>query len=222
MSKTILGLPGIVFWLWLSALFYLSAIILLLAPLRKEKNELLYALFAFLAGMAAFHVFLGAGFYLNNLLVIHLGVFAALTGAAYTLKFSLASFSESKKKLLFYLALSVAWLIVVWMLIVPHSTETMLWLAFGYMIVVSGGIAGLFIVWKGFQQKETWAKVKFIGSGAGIIICCLVADLLVLFQGTSVLGEILMAMAPVILITAVFYGRYLEKAKTLEIEATLK
>ncbi len=211
MTETILGLPGVVFWLWLSASFYLTAIIFFLGPLRKERSELMYALFAFLAGMATFHVFLGAGFYWNNLLIIHAGIFAALTGAAYTLKFPLASLSESKRKPLFYLALAIAWLIVVWLLIVPHTTETMLWLALGYMIVVSGGIAGLSIIWKGFQQKETWVKIKCVGSGTGIIICCLAADLLVLLGGVSVMGEILMAAAPVVLIFAVYTGRYLQK-----------
>jgi uncharacterized membrane protein len=108
MTTTIFGLPGVVFWLWLSAFFYLLTMILFLKPLKKEKNELMLSFFAFLAGMAFFHVFLGAGFYLNNMLLIHLGAFAALTGATFTLKFPLIALAGPKRKPVFYLALAIA------------------------------------------------------------------------------------------------------------------
>lgn len=207
----ILGLPVPVFWLWFSAVVYVIAILLFLPALRREKSELMVAFFAFLAGMAIFHVFLGAGFYWNQLLLIHLGALAALTGAAYTIKFPLTALAESKRKPLFYLTLLIGWSIIAWMLIFPHQTQTMLWLVLGYMIIVSGGIAGGYILWKGFKAKESWGKVKCIGGGAGLITCCLAADLLVIFAGVSVLGEFLMALAPVILILAIYLGRYLQK-----------
>ena len=102
-------------------------------------------------------------------------------------------------------------------------TEIMLWIALSYMIVVSGGIAGISIIWKGFQQKETWAKIKGIGGGAGIVVCCLAADLLILLRGVSVLGEVLMAIAPVILLVAIYFGKYLQKIseKTLGLPSNI-
>jgi len=211
MPQTILGLPGAVFWLWLSAFFYLIAIIFFWNPFRQEKTELLSAFFAFLVGMAAFHILLGAGFYWNELLLIHLGSFAAVTGAAFTFKFPLTALSRSSRRPLFYLALILGWLIIVWMLIFPHQTQTMLLLVLGYMIVVSGGIAGIYIIWNGFRAKENWVEVKCVGGGAGLITCCLAADLLVLFAGVSVLGEVLMALAPVILVSFIYFGRYMQR-----------
>ena len=211
MTGIILGLPEAVFWLWFSASFYMVAIFFFLEPLRKERTELMLSFFAFLAGMAFFHILLGAGLYLNNMLLIHLGAFAALTGAAFTLKFPLTALSESKRKPVFYLALAIAWLIVVWLLIFPHEMKTMLWLVLGYMIVVSGGIAGFYIIWQGLKAKESWVKVKCLGGGGGLFTCCLIADVLVLLVGVSVLGEVFMALAPVILILAIYLGRYLQK-----------
>lgn len=211
MSEIIFGLPEVVFLLWFSALFYVAAIILFLAPLFREKNELMFSFFAFLTGMAFFHIFLGLGLYLNNMIFIHMGSFSALTGAAYTLKFPLTAISPAKRKPLFYLALAAAWLIVVWLLIRPHETKTMLLAVLGYMILASGLIAGPYILWRGIKSKETWMKIKCVGGGAGLFICCLLADVLVLLGGVSVLGEFLMVFAPIVLISATYLGRYVQR-----------
>ncbi|MDO8592208.1 MAG: hypothetical protein Q7R92_00375 [bacterium] len=222
MEQTIFGLPGEVFWLWFSAFFYIIAILFFLGPFRRERSsELMVAFFAFLAGMASFHILLGAGYYFNSLLLIHLGSFCALTGAAYTLKFPLTALRPNLRGPLFYSALIGGWLIIAWMLIFPHSTEVMLWLVFGYMILFSGGIAGLYIIWQGLKTKENWVRVKSIGGGVGIVTCCLAADLLVLIRGMSVLGELFMAIAPIILILSIYFGRYL-KSRTPQAELSAR
>jgi hypothetical protein len=217
MSANILGLPGAVFWLWFSALIYGIAIILILGPLRREKSELMYAFFAFLAGMAWLHLFIGAGTYWKQMLLSHIGFFGGLTGTVYTLKFPLLALSESKRKPLFYLALIVAWLIVVWMLIFPHKSPAMIWVGYLYMITTAGLISGFYIVWQGIKAKESWVKVKTIGGGAGVITCCLAADVLVLYTLATgiklwiVSGHFFMWLAPVILILAIYLGRYLQR-----------
>jgi len=212
MTETILGVPGAIFWLWFSAFFYSIAVLFFWNPLKKEKTELMYAFFAFLFGMAVFHILLGFGFLWNSHFLIILGAFAALTGTAYTLKFPLTALrNHLARKILFYIALTIAWLIVAWLIIFPHMMETMFWLVFGYMILVSGGISGFYIVWTGFKLKERWLKIKCIGGGSAIITCCFVADLMFLLMGMSVLGEIFMALAPMILISSIYLGRYLQR-----------
>lgn len=216
MNKIIFGLPEMVFWLWVSAALYTIASVLFLKNLRKEKNELMYAFFAFLAGMGVFHIFLGAGFYWNNHLLLHIGMTAALIGSAFTLKFPFSALLNPEKPsllrfALFYLALAIALLTAIWLLIADHPDKMMINLTFGYMIITTGSIAGIYVVWEGFKQRETWAKVKSVGGGAGLIICCLIADVLVLTQGASVAGEILMAVAPVVLISSFYLGGYLQK-----------
>ncbi|MDO8555318.1 MAG: hypothetical protein Q7R75_02020 [bacterium] len=216
MNKIILGLPEMVFWLWLSATFYTIASVLFLSHLRKEKNELMYAFFAFLVGMGVFHIFLGAGFYWNSHILIHIGMAAALIGSAFTLKFPFSALINPEKPslmrlALFYLAITIAILTAIWLLIADHPDKIMLDLTFGYMIIATGSIAGTYVIWKGFKQEKTWAKVKSVGGGAGMVICCFIADVLVLTQGVSVAGEILMAIAPVVLISSFYLGGYLQK-----------
>jgi hypothetical protein len=120
-------------------------------------------------------------------------------------------------KIAFYFVLLIGWALVAWMDIWPHlvTIKLMLWLLFGYMILVAGILPGLYLIWTGIKAKSKAAKVKGIGGGAGIISCCLVADLLVLFVFMSVAfwSEFFMALSPIILITAVLYGRHLEKAR---------
>lgn len=211
MPGTIFGFPGEVFLLLFSAFFYLVSIFFFLGPLLKEKTELMISLFAFLVGMAFFHIFMGVGFYFDSMLLIHLGAFAALTGSAFTLKFPLTVLDESKRKSIFYIVLAVAWLIVAYLLIFPHEMNVMLWLVFGYMIIVSGGITGVYIIWQGFKVKETWVKVKCIGGGSGLFLCCFIADIIVLLFGVSLVSEIFMMLAPVILILSLYIGRYIKK-----------
>lgn len=208
-EQVIFGFPAVVFLLWLSAAFYFVTILLLWRPFSQEKSDLMIALNAFLYGMAFFHIFLGAGFYLNNLFLIHLGGFAALTGSAYTLKFPLSAFPQPWRQLGFYLALAVAWSIIVWLLIFTHPLSTMLSVILIYMIIVTG-IAGFYTAWIGIQAKESWVKIKCLGGGVGMLACCFIADLLVLLNGVTLLGEILMSVAPIILLAGLFLGHRLQ------------
>lgn len=195
--------------LWVSASFYIVTILILWGAFSKVKNELMTAYHAFLYGMAFFHIFLGLGLYLNNPFFINLGVFAALTGSAFTTKFPLSSFSPNISKAGFYSTLFVAWLITIYMLLFPQQLDIMLKVVLGYMILVAGG-SGLYTMYVGFKASESSVKVKCVGGGLGIVTCCLLADLMVLFQGVTVLGEILMSIAPVIMLSSLLIGRRLQ------------
>lgn len=212
----ILGLPTIVFWIWFSAIVYLIAIILFLPALRREKSELAIAFFAFLVGMAWFHIFLGAGIYLGEMLLTHLGFLGGLIGAGYTLRFPLTALAESARRPLLYLAILLALVIVGWMLVFPHQILTMLWVGFLYMITTAGIPAGGYMIWKGFQIEDIGVRIKTIGVGAGLTTCFLVADALALYiivTGLNLvwLGEFFMWLASVISIVALYLGKALQK-----------
>lgn len=221
MSQTILGLPYGVFLLWMSAFFFLVSSVIILRPLLETKNKLTEAFFVWLLGMGLLHAFLGAGFLWNMTVLLHIGVFFGFTGSAYLLRVPLRALIPRSEKAIFYTVLLVGWLIVAWMSIWPHmhTVALMLVLLFGYMILVAGILPGFYLVWMGIKAKAKAAKVKGIGGGIGIISCCLVADLLVIFvyMGVAFWAEFFMALAPIILITAVLYGRRLEKAEALEV-----
>lgn len=203
------GLPAPVFLLWLSAAFYIITIVLLWKHASQEKSDLMTALNAFLYGMASFHIFLGIGFYLNNLFLIYLGSFAALTGSAFTLKFPLSTFQNFWRPVGFYIALTIAWSLIIWLLISTPPVSATISVVLLYMIVVTG-FAGLYTIWVGIRAKENWVRVKCLGGGGGMVTCCLFADLLVLLEGVTVLGEILMSVAPLILLVSLWWGRRLQ------------
>lgn len=219
MTEIILGLPGDVFLLWLSASFYLVVILILLRSLHQVKNELMQAFNAFLYGMAAFHVFLGAGLYFNNSALIHFGAFAALTGSAFTLKFPLSSLSTLWQYLGFYLALAVAWGIILWALLFSVPIDLILKIVLAYMIIITGG-AGFYIIFVGIRSSDPAAKIKCLGGGLGMVACCFVADLLVFFRGVTMFGEFLMSVAPLIMLAGLFFGHRLQKDKQPEFTNT--
>lgn len=220
MSETVLGLPVSVFWLWFSALVYIIAILLFLPSFRREKTELMIAFFAFLVGMAWLHIFVGAGVYWKVMLWSHLGFLGGLIGAAYTLKFPLTALAESARRPLFYLALLVVLAIIGWMLVFPHKPSTMIWVGYLYMITIVGILAGGYMIWKSWQIKDIGLKVKGIGGGIGLLTCCFLADVLVLYTLTAgvklgiVTGHFFMWLAPIILIFVIYLGRYLRKKET--------
>lgn len=216
MSQTILGLPAGVFLLWTSAFFFLTASVLILKPLFETKNKLTQAFFVWLLGMGLLHAFMGMGFLWNITILLHIGIFFGFTGSAYLIRVPFSGLIPRYEKIGFYLVLLAGWMIVAWMTVWPHlhTIKLMLWLLFGYMILTAGILPGFYLIWTGMKAKTKAARVKGIGGGLGIISCCLVADLLVLFvfMGVVFWSEFFMALAPVILIVAVLYGRRLEKA----------
>lgn len=202
MIGTILGLPVEVFLLSTSSIFFIVTIILLKLFFSKQQDELLTTFWVFLSGMALFHVFLAIGYYLNNILFIHIGSFFAVTGSALTLRFPLSATNPIFRNLVFIAVLLTGWSIIGWMLITPHESLVMLSLVFGYMIVVTGIIVGLYTLLVGIDAKEKSTKIRCIGGSLGIISCCLIADLFVLMAEVSFIGEILMSASPLIILAS--------------------
>jgi len=215
MIDFLLGLPKGVALLWTSAFFFLASSIVILKPLLETRERLIRAFFAWLLGMGLLHFFMGAGFLLGTITLIHIGVFFGFTGSAYLLRIPLRGWWPNSEKVVFYLVLLAGWLIVAWMSIWPHlhDTKMMLWLLFSYMILVAGILPTIYLISAGIRARSRSVRVKGIGGGIGVASCCLFADLLVLFvfMGVAFWSEFFMAIAPVILIVAVLYGRSLEK-----------
>jgi len=207
MPATIFGLPEGVFLLWTSASFFLLASILILKPLFETRDDFMIAFFAWLLGMGLLHVFLGEGFRTNQLVLLHIGIFFGFTGSAYLLRLPLKRLVPKFEKIIFYTVLLIGWAIVAWMSLWQevHTTKLMLQLLFGYMIVVAGILPSIYLIWVGIKAKSKGVRFKGIWGGIGIISCCLLADLLVLFifMSVAVWSEFFMAIAPVILVVAV-------------------
>lgn len=217
MTETIfLGLPQSVFWFWFSASIFILSIVLFLPRFRAERNKLMFAFFAFLFAMAWLHIFAGLGTLLKQMVWTHIGFLGGLFGVSYTLLFPLSALKQPLRSALLYLALAKATVIVLWMFLLTHKSSTMILVGYLYMIIIAGIIAGGYILWKGLQMKDMPAKVKTVGGGLGLITCCLVADvwvLLAIFYGLTVpiSGHFWMALAPIIILAAIYKGRMLAR-----------
>jgi len=209
-SALILGLPGSVFFLWMSALFFTVTFLVFWKRFRDERDALTGAFTAFLLGMAIFHIILGAAELYQNEALILLAILVAFIGSTYTLRFPLSELKEPWRSWIFYTVLAGTLIYMTAAILYSYPVGHVLTVVFWYMIIVSGGISGLYALKKGFEAKTQSARVKCIGGGAGIITCCLVADLMVIFAGVTIIGEVLMSVAPVILLGSVVHGRRCE------------
>ncbi len=212
-SAFIFGLPGSVFFLWMSAVFFTVTFLVFWRRYRGERDALTGAFTAFLLGMAIFHIILGAAELYQKEALILLAVLVAFIGSTYTLRFPLSEMKEPWRSWIFYTVLAGTLAYMAAAVIYSYPAGTVLTVVFWYMIIVSGGISGLYALKKGFEAKTQSVRIKCIGGGAGIMTCCLAADLMVIFAGVTIIGEILMSVAPVILLGSVAYGRRCEKSE---------
>ncbi len=204
------SLPNEVFWLWLSGLtFFITALVFLLGPWRREKSELMSAFLGFLGGMSLFHLFGGASMLWGNPFLMYIAVFAATTGSAFVVKFPLLSIANAQlRKMLFYAALTIAWVLVLWLLVSGADPMVSMKAASLYMIVFSG-LSGAYMVWKGFLFKEPDTRIKCLGGGCSIWFCCFLTHLLVLTVGMIALAKLFMVLTPVTLVLTVYIARRL-------------
>lgn len=212
-ATIIFGLPGSVFFLWMSAIFFTITFLVFWKGYRGqgERDELTTAFTAFLLGMAIFHIILGAAELYKNEALILLAVLVAFIGSTYTLRFPLSTIKEPWRSWIFYSVFAGTLLYMIAAVIYSYPIDSVVKTVFWYMIIASGGVSGLYALKKGFEAKTQSVRIKCIGGGAGIITCCLVADLMVVFAGVTIIGEMLMSAAPVILLGSVIHGRRQEE-----------
>ncbi len=203
-------LPNEVFWLLFSGLAFLAmTLVFLLGSYRREKSELTTSFLGFLGGMSIFHLFGGASMLWGNPLLMYVATFGATTGSAFVIKFPLLSVADAKlRKTLFYGALIIAWVLVLWLLV--SGADPMFSMKAGslYMIIFSG-LSGAYMVWKGFRFRELDTKVKCLGGGCSIWFCCFLTHLLVLTVGMIALAKLFMILTPITLVVTVYVARRL-------------
>lgn len=211
MPSAILGVPFVTFVLWITAATNFIGAGMVYPSFRREKENLINSFFVWILGMALMHVFIGVGVWTGNMNWTKFGFFFGLTGSAYIGRIAFLTFTPKFERGGFYVLLIIAWLIILGLLIIPHLPTTMLWLSFGYMIVVAGIIGSLSLIYIGIKATDKIAKVKAYFGGSGIISCCLIADAMVLIGAPFLLREPLMAAGGLIIGVGLIIARRLER-----------
>lgn len=94
------------------------------------------------------------------------------------------------------------------------------WLAELYLILISGVLSGGYMLWQGLRGAQAWMRVKSIGSGLGLAGCCIAIERSVILLGLGIgsgiplFAEAIGAIAPLVVIFAILYGRQLQQGAT--------
>lgn len=195
----ILGLNLEVFIMLASGIFYLICASFLWKPFKKEKNELIGALFAFLIYQALSMFFMGLEMETKNILYSNIASISVFIGSVYMLKFPFSFFPKIVSKILFFLSLAGVIALFLWFIETPEKELALMNFTAWYDIVINGLVVGGSIITFAFLVPERWMKIKAAGGAGGIVSCCVIS-------GASMLGGALVAstvfqfLAPVLII----------------------
>jgi len=188
-----------------SGIFYLICAFLLWKPFRREKNELLSALFAFLVYQAISMFFMGLQMETMNMTYGLIAALAIFIGSAYMLKFPFSSFSKATRRILFYLSFATVIALFVWFMQTFDRQMQLMHFVLWYDIVVNGIIVGGSIILYGLRATGNM-RLKIIGGGSGIVSCCVIANT-AMISGAFFTSSVFAFAAPVIILGSIALSR---------------
>lgn len=199
MGPLVFGVPLNVILMIASGVFYLVCAIAIWKPFRREKNELVGALFAFLVYQAISMFFMGVEMKTMNIVYSNIAALAIFVGSAYMLKFPFSRLAESTRKIIFGLILIASLTVFAWFMQTPERQIDLMSLVLWYDLVANGIIVGGSILIFSFKTVERAMKTKATGGAAGVVSCCVGANLAML-GGAMFTSTIFAFLAPVFIL----------------------
>ncbi len=212
MPLALFGFPTPIVLMWAAAVsFGLCTIVFYLTVFKENaKDEMTISLFAFLLNMVFTLSFMSFGMYLNNILLIDLGVFSFLVASTFMLKFPLTVFSKSLRETIFYIMLVVSLLLFLWIVFSPTGFKSIAPLILWINLGINGIVTGFFVFLVGLRAHERWVKVKAVGGGLGVMTCCVASEVATLAGSVFFFG-LFNFISPIILTISVLLGRHYQK-----------
>lgn len=205
-GKMILGLHLESFLMLASGVFYILCALFLWKPFRKEGNELVGALFAFLLYQAINMFFMGLEMQTMNMLYSNIAALAVLLGSAYMLKFPFSSLSRGARKIIFLTSIVVVLGIFTWFMQTEAKQMSLMNFVLWYDLVVNGLMVGGFMILLALRTSEKILKVKALGGGTGVVSCCVVSNGAML-GGAMITGSLFSFLAPVVILASLMFSR---------------
>lgn len=212
MYPMVMGFHLDVLLMLVSGIFYLICALVLIKAIRREKNELLNALFAFLLYQAFAMFFMGMEMHTMNMVYGNIASLAVFVGSAYMLKFPLSKLSMQTRRILFLLILVAALAVFAWFMQTPERQMSLMHFVLWYDLVANGIIVGGSIIFFGIKAAERSAKRKALGGGSGVVSCCIAANSAML-GGAMLTSAVFQFLAPVLILLAL-KSRKTEPAST--------
>lgn len=205
-GPNIFGLNFDAFLLLASGVFYILSALFILNPLREEKSELVWALFAFLIYQALNMFFMGLEFQTKNIVYSNIAALSVFIGSVYMLKFPFSSFSQGIRKNLFLGSLVIVFSLFIWFMQTKEKQEALMHFTIWYDIFINGIVVGGFMIILAFRTTERWLKMKAIGGGGGVLSCCVVSNVAML-SGTVIVSAIFSFLAPIFILGTLMFAR---------------
>lgn len=202
----ILGLHMEAFLMIVSGIFYILCAASLWRSYRREKNELIGALLAFLLYQAVNMFFMGLEVQTMNIFYGNVASLAVFVGSAYMLKFPFSSLSQGKRRVLFLLILAAVLGLFVWFMQTEERQMKLMEFTLWYDIVINGLVVGGFMLLLAIRTTERLLRIKAFGGGAGVVSCCVVANGAML-GGAILAGSVIGFFAPVIILGSLLFTR---------------
>ncbi|HEY4504842.1 MAG TPA: hypothetical protein VJI73_03660 [Candidatus Paceibacterota bacterium] len=202
----ILGFNLVVFLMFLSGIFYLVCAAFLWGPVRREHNDLISALFAFLIYQAISMIFMGLEMYTMNILYSNIAAISIFVGSAYMLKFPFRSLSERSRRLIFLTSLIAVFALFAWFMQTEARQMSLMRFILWYDLAVNGIIVGGSMLVLAAKTAERWLRVKALGGGAGVVSCCVAASATML-SGAMLTSSVFQFLAPVFILGSLFVAR---------------
>lgn len=198
---TVLGFHLDIVMMIASGIFYIICAMSVWKSFRREKNELIGALFAFLVYQAISMFFMGVEMATMNIIYSNIAALSIFIGSAYMLKFPLSSFSEKTRRISFMAILFILAVVFVWFMQTEMRQMELMGIIIWYDLIVNGLIVGGSMITFGVKTVENIIRKKAIRGGLGVMSCCVVSNV-AMITGAFFTSTIFAFLAPVIILSS--------------------
>jgi hypothetical protein len=205
-----MGTPLEIVLMFASGVFYVICAALIWKPFRRERNELIGALFAFLVYQAIAMILMGMEMFTHVMMYSTIGSLAIFIGSVYMLKFPFSYFGVVVRKILFVISMLAAFALFGWFVSSPEREMELMHFILWYDLVINGLIVGLFMISAGLRSPLGWFKTKAIGGGAGVATCCVAANA-AMISGALIMSSVFQFIAPVLIVGSLAAGRKMQQ-----------
>lgn len=206
MGPMILGFHLESFIMLVSGIFYTLCAMILWKSYKKDKNELVGALLAFLCYQAINMFFMGIEMHTMNIIYSNIAALAVFVGSAYMLKFPFSSFSEKTRRMIFLFSLIIVLGIFAWFMQTIEKQMELMYFTLWYDMVVNGIMVGGFMIMLAFRTSEKFLKLKALGGGTGVVSCCVVANGAML-SGALLTSSVFGFLAPLLILGSLLFSK---------------
>ncbi len=203
------GMDIVTLLMLLSGVFYLVCALLLFRKVYKGKDELMWALFAFLVYQAINMFFMGIEMKTHNMMYSNIAAFAVLMGSVYMLKFPMSSLSKNIRQVAFVFSTILVLGVFAYFMTSEALQMKLMNFTLWYDIFVNGIVVGGFMLALGLRAQEREVKIKALSGSSGVVSCCVAANG-AMIAGSMLTSSFFAFLAPLFILRTLSFKEKME------------